>query len=213
MLKRIKNLLHIKTKEAELTSGEKIDNLFDSLNEDIILLHLGEDLADFGQLFCSIIQELREEIKFECGFIIPEVHVLDWEFLQENEFRLYIKNKQIEHGFLIPNEKGIREEFYEILKTSLYENIDKIFTNEIAEKYIDTVQRKNGWLIWNITNILSIVDLKTIMLDIIQKGKSLNNINYIFEQIGNQILTEGKYRDCLIKHNPHVIAKEIVEQL
>ena len=173
MLKRIKNLLHIKTKEAELTSGEKIDNLFDSLNEDIILLHLGEDLAEFEQLFCSIIQKLREEIKFECGFIIPEVHVQDWVLLQENEFRLYIKGKQVKHGFLIPNEKGIREEFYEIFKTLLYENIDRIFTNEIAEKYIDTVQRKNGWLIWNITNVLSIVDLKTIMLDIIQKGKSL----------------------------------------
>ena len=51
------------------------------------------------------------------------------------------------------------------------------------------------------------------MLDIIQKGKSLNNINYIFEQIGEQVLTEGKYRDCSVKHNPHIIAKQIVKQL
>lgn len=213
MLKRIKNLFNFKHKEEPLSVYERIDNLYDNLNQDDILIKIGSDLVPFGEYFSEIISELREEIKDECGFIFPAARILDNSCIQENEFVICIKGKDIKNGFLIPNEKGIKEEFYECLKTIIYDSLEILFTNEVAEKYIDIVQRKNGWLIWNITWTLSIVDIKTIMLDIIQKGKSINNINYIFEQIGEQVLTGGKFRDCLTKHNPHIIAKQIVKQL
>lgn len=214
MLNRIKKLFHLKKHEEETPSVyERIDNLYDELNDDMILIKIGSDLVEHGKFICEIISELREEIKDECGFIFPPTRVRDYDWLQENEFNISINGKEVESGFLIPNEKGIREELYETLKSVIYGSLETLFTNEVAEKYIDTVQRKNGWLIWNITNTLSVIELKTIMLDIIQKGKSINNINYIFEQIGEQILTDGKYKDCLAKHNPHIIAKQIVKQL
>ena len=213
MLKRIKNLFNFTHKEEVLSVYEKINNLYDTLNDDIIVIKIGSDLSPYGDYICDITSDLRKEIKDECGFIFPPVRILDSTYLQENEFVVSIHGTKAANGFLIPNEQGITDEFYETFKTVIYDSVDTLFTSEIAEKYIDTVQKKNGWLIWNLTNSLSIIELKTILLDIIQKGKSINNINYIFEQIGELVLTEGRFKDCFVKYNPHAIAKEIVKQL
>lgn len=212
MLKRIKNLFNRK-KENEVSIDDKIDFLYDGLYSETILVHLGDDLSVFGEEFCNIIHELREEVKEECGFIIPRVHIQDNQVLQENEFRIYIRGNLAECGFLVPNKDGIRDEFYDAFKTVVYEKIGAIFTNEVAERYLDTVQRRNGWLVWNITRILSVPDIKIILSDIINNGKSINDIGYIFEKIGEQILLDGGYQDCFRKHNPHVIAKQIVKTL
>ena len=213
MFTRIINLFKFKQKEETPSVFERIDNLYDALNDDLILVKIGSDLVPHGEYICSIISDLREEIKDECGFIFPPARVLDFDYLQENEYVIKIKGTEVANGFLIPNQDGIKEEFYDTFKTVIYDSLETLFTNEVAEKYIDTVQRRNGWLIWNLTNSLSTIELKTILLDIIQKGKSINNINFIFEQIGAQVLTDGKYRDCLAKHNPHSIAKQIVKLL
>ena len=214
MLKRIKNLFKFKRKEEENHSAyEQINTLYESLNDDAILLKIGEDLVPHGDFVCKIISTVREEIKDECGFILPPVHVCDESYLQENEYILYIKGTEVEHGFLVPTEKGIEEELYDTLKTTVYASLDKLFSNRITEQYLETVRGNNSWLIWNLTCKLSLTEIKTILLDIVQKGKSLNNIDNIFEQMGEQVLTNGKFNDCLVKYNPHIIAEQIVKQL
>ena len=214
MFERIKNLFHKNNTETEPTTCEKIDNLFDSLNEDIIHIKVGEDLTDFGEIICKLIGKLREEIKDECGFIIPEVHITDCNVIQENEFAIYIRGEFCTNGFLVPNEKGINEELYEVLKTFMYDNMNRIFTNEITERYIDTAQRKNGWLIWNITRFLSVVDIRIILSEIINKGKSINDISYVFEKISENLFREGNYTDCYWKKsNPHRIACDVAKDL
>ena len=213
MLKRIKNLFNRK-KENILSINDKIELLYDELGSDTILVHLGDDLTEYGEMFCNIIQELREEVKNECGFIMPNVHIQDNTVLQENEFVIYIRGNFAERGFLIPNEDGIRDEFYDIFKTIIYGKMKAIFTNEVTERYIDTVQKKNGWLIWNITSILSVPDIKTILSDIIDNGKSIKDIGYVFEKIGEEILLNDRYKEFYTKeYNPHNIAKEVIKQL
>ena len=213
MINRIKNWLGLNKNRAELSTYEKIDNLFDSLSEDILNLQIGEDLIPFGDNIINLVSSLREEVKEECGFIIPAVRINDSNCIQENEIIIYIREKKVKSIYVVPNENGIKEEVYETLKTIIYEHIDKIFSNEIAEKYINTVQKNNGWLVWNLTNVIPVTDIKTILIDIINKGKSINNIDYIFEQIGKHVLSEGNYRDFLKKQNPHTIAKQIVKIL
>ena len=214
MLKRIKKLFNLKKENNTLSTDDKIGLLYNELGIDTIQLHVGEDLSVFEEVLCDVIQKLREEIKDECGFIIPNVHIRDNTVLQENEFVIYIRGNFVERGFLIPNEDGIREEFYETLKTTVYGKIKSIFTNEVTERYIDTVQKKNGLLIRNITSILSVPDIKIILSEIIDNGKSINDIGFVFEKIGEEILLNGEYSDILIKkYNPHKIAKEIIKQL
>ena len=211
MLERIKNLFN--RKKEDISVEEKIDNLYNGLYNDIILLNIGEDLSKFNNIFLDTIQKLREEIKEECGFIIPGIPVVYNEALQENEFAVFILVNYAKNGYLIPNEDGIKEEFYDELKTLIYDKMEIIFTNEVAERYIDTVQRKNGWLIWNITRILSVPDIKIILSEIINSGKSINDIGYVFEKIGDKILLNGGYQDCFRQHNPHNIAKEIIKEM
>ena len=213
MLKRIKNLFNRK-KENIQSINDKIELLYDELGSDTILVHLGDDLAEYGEVFCNIIQELREEVKNECGFIMPNVHIQDNTVLQENEFAVYIRGNFAQRGFLIPNENGIKDEFYDTFKTIIYDKIKAIFTNEVTERYIDTVQKKNGWLIWNITSILSVPDIKTILSDIIDNGKSIKDIGFVFEKIGEEILLNDRYKEFYIKkYNPHNIAKEVIKHL
>ena len=213
MINKIRNWFKKNNSQNVLSAYEKIDNLFDSLSEDIIHLQIGSDLVPFGESIVNLVSSLREEIKEECGFIIPPVRINEGAYIQENEIVIYIRQKRIKNIYVIPNEDGIKEEVYETLKTVIYEYLDKIFSNEVAEKYINTVQKNNSWLIWNLTNVIPVTDIKTILVDIINKGKSINNINYIFEQIGKQVLSDGSYRDCLKTRNPHVIARQIAKSL
>ncbi len=200
-------------KEESMSAADEVEGLYGSLNDDILQLVLGADLIALGKNFAEKISEIRKEIKSECGFILPPVRILDNKFIQENEFDIFINGKKIETGFLVPNYAGINEEFYETMKTVIYDNLQYLFTTKVAEKYIDSVQSYNSWLVYNLFLKISIIDLKTIMLDIINQGKSINNVNYILEQIGEHVLGDGKLQDCYTRHNPHLIAKYVAKRL
>ena len=211
MLEKIQNFINKNKHKNSVTTNDKINILFESLDTDIILIKIGSDLVNYGELICRIISHIREEIKDECGFIMPCVKVIDSSFLQENEFKIYIKGHLISTHFVIPNEKGISDEMYNTIKSTVYKHLNCVFTNEIVEKYIDTVQKNNDRLIWNLTNCISVIDIKTILVGIINCGKSINNITNIFEEIGNEILIN---RNKLIKEiNFDKIANNIAKKI
>ena len=212
MLNKIRNLFG-KKNSTNTSAYERIDSLFDTLNDEVIILEIGEDLIEHDSSITEIISCLREQIKEECGFIMPTVSIKHNYVIQENQFNIYIQEKLIEQRFVIPTEDNIKEEVYDSLKTSVYNNLDSVFTNEITEKYINAVKKNNGMLIWNITNILSIIDIKTILSEIIMKGKSINNINYIFEKMGEYILSDGIAQTNGKKYNPHIISQAISRYL
>ena len=107
MLGKLKQIFNIKPKNCGINTPEKIEHLFDSLKEDQIRLEFGSDIVPYGEKVCSIIDGIRNEIKDELGFIMPAVHVLDNQNLQENEYTIKIQDKVLYRGFVIPNEEGI----------------------------------------------------------------------------------------------------------
>lgn len=213
MLNKIKKLFGKKQAQEMVSVSEKIENLFDTLNDEVVVLEIGEDIVEYATSIIETIGSLREQIKSECGFIMPTVAVRENYCIQENEFKIIVQEKLIEQRFVIPTEEEITEEVYDAIKTAVYDNLDSIFTNEIAEKYINTVQKNNCWLIWNLTSLLSVVDIKTILFDIIMMGKSINNINFIFEKIGEYVLSEGISQAIGKKYNPHTISQGISKYL
>jgi len=214
MLKWFEKLLLIKSnKEKVSVCNKTIDDLFDSLNETIIDIRVGSDLVRFDESIFELFWKLREEIKSECGFIIPEVRLREDFSYQENEFGIYVYNQKVHEGFAIPSHDECCDEIYEALKTVIYDNLDKVFTNELAEKYVNTVMKSNNILVWDITNKLSIIDIKTILTEIIMKGKSINNISYIFEKMGEYILSDGICPYSNKKYNPHIISQAISRYL
>lgn len=214
MLERIKNLFRKKQNPVEEPYIEKADDMYDDLKCNILSVKIGDDLTLKQEVIENIFSEIRMEIKNECGFIIPEIQIINDFVLQENQLVFYVRDDEVINEFLIPNEDGIREELYYAAKTAIYNNINKIFTSEIAEKYINTVQMTNSWLVWDLTRYLTVIDLRIIMLDIINNGKSINNIGYVFEKIGEHIFTELNRTDYWYrKYNPHEIAKEVAKLL
>ena len=213
MLNRIKSLFNIRRCVGNLTTNEKIENLFDSLQNEIITIEFGSDLIQFADSAIKLVWDLREQIKDECGFIMPAVKIKNNDIIQENEFRIYVIDKLAETRYVIPTEENLTEELYDGLKTVVYSNLDTVFTIEVTEKYINTVKKKNDLLVWNVMYILSVIDIKTILSDIISYGKSINNINYIFEKIGEQVLSDGIQQCSLKKYNPHTISGAIVKYI
>jgi flagellar biosynthesis component FlhA len=182
-----------------------INNLFESLNSDTIKILVGEDFTPLVNCLIENIGHLREIIKDEYGFIFPAVRILSDFELQENEIQFFINDKFIHKDFIIPTENYIETTFLDTFRNIILDNIDTIFTNNITEKYIDFVQKENSWMIWNLTNSLSIAEIKIILVDLIKNKKSINNINYIFEKICDDIFLENKS----YPRNPHKISERL----
>ena len=64
------------------------------------------------------------------------------------------------------------------------------------EKYIDTVQKQNGWMVWNLTNAMPVWGIKLILVNMLKRDKSIKDINYVFEKICKYAT---KNRDICIK--------------
>ena len=209
MLERLKKIFKIENKKSKKTIYDAIDELFHSLNDDVLRIEVGEDLVPFGEDIINITGCMRNEIKNELGLIIPTVHILDNSLLQENEYKIYVKGKEIYTGYAIPNKMEITNEIYENLKTSVLNNMKNILTNELTEKYIESVRAQNNLLVWDITGAISTSEIRMILSDLLEKGKSIKNISSIFEKISEQIFIYNKFD----YRNPHKISDEIFKQI
>ena len=102
MIEKLKNIFRLKhTTDVEQSAEEKLDELFSSLNSDIITLLVGNDFVEYGDSILDYVNEVREEIKNKTGFIYPLVHILSSETLQENELVFKVREKQVFQKFII----------------------------------------------------------------------------------------------------------------
>ena len=193
MFEKIKNILKKQNQEYIKTIEEQIDEAFDSLNTEIITLKIGEDLVSFNKNIIEEIAILRENIRNMSGFILPSVRIIDNKELQENQFIIEIRGEKMLENFIIPNLKTVKKEIYQALYHTCTNNIDKVFSMEICEKYINFVQRKNSWLVWDISKQLNAYEIREILINILKNKKPIFDIVYIFEQIEKELL-EDKYR-------------------
>lgn len=194
MLEKIKQILHINKPEViSPTIQDQIDGMFNDLTSESLRFYIGSDLIEYCAAINSAIGELREEIKDECGFIFPVVRVTANDELQENECQLLICEKVVATDFVIPKEEEVKLSIGKLLRKGIDSNLSTIFSNEIVEKYIDFVQKNNGWLVWNVTSRLSTVEIKEILMDILESKKSISNISYIFEKIAAELFLDGRY--------------------
>lgn len=194
MLEKIKQILHINKPEITYpTVHEQIDEMFNDLTSESLKFYIGSDLIGHHAAISSAIAKLREKIKEECGFVFPAVRVTSKNELQENECQLLVCKKVVATDFVIPKEEEVKSSIDKLLREGIDSNLRTIFSNEIVEKYIDFVQKNNGWLVWNITSRLSTVEIKEILVDILESKKSISEISYIFEKIAEELFLEGRY--------------------
>lgn len=211
MLDKLKQLFNLKTTtEVTPTVEEKIEEAFNSLGEDVVRLEFGEDVTAFSYLILEKINEFRENLKLDTGFIFPPVHVLQNDDLQENEIVFYVRGKETEHEFLIPNKETVDKYIPETLTRLFETNIDEIFTMEYLERYINKVQSINSWLVWDISKQLGAYEIKTILVNVLKQKKSIADINRVFEKI-DECLAEN--RDFCHVWKPEIVSKRICKEI
>lgn len=210
MMKLFKNLLKFNIGKKQESVYDKINDLFDSLETDEICITIGEDLLPFADKISGKIWDLRNKLKDKTGLIIPAVRILDDFNLQENEFEIKLMGEKVFNGYTVPTEDYATNEITRSLEKVCMENIEKVLTNETVEKYIDTVQRNNGWLIWYLARIIPTTGIKVILAELIRSGKPINNITYIFEKICEQATKSG---DIYSIPDAHKIAEKLKLEL
>lgn len=206
MIEKIRNLLKFNRKSKEKTVQDEIDEMFDSLGVDALKITIGEDLVPFGNDLVASIKDLRKKIKSDTGLIIPQVRILDDSELQENEYKITIQEKTVFTGFTVPKEDYAVNEITTNLEKECIKNVELVLSNELTEKYMETVQRTNGLLVYYLSRLFPPTGIKIILTDLIKNGKSINNINYIFEKIC-EVAT--KDQDIYKIRDARKIAKEI----
>ena len=206
MLEKIKQLLKLNRKKPVESVEDQINDMFKSLSVDELRIIVGEDLIGIAPAICQRIQELRKKIKEEKGFIMPAVRIIDDFDLQENEYQIQVKNKTVFTGYTVPKETYACDEISKNMEISCMENLDLVFTNEITEKYINAVQSRNGWLVWNVSHLIPVTGIKVILVNLLKNGKSINDITYIFEKICEAATKE---KDWCSMRDPYKIAKAI----
>lgn len=212
MLDKLKKIFNFNQAAEEIKPSveEKIEEAFNSLGEDVVRIEFGDDIAEFSDMLLSKIDEVRDNLKSETGFIFPPVHLLQKDDLQENEIVFFVRGKEVEHEFLIPNEESVEKYIYDTLLQVFEDYIDEIFTMEYVEKYITKVQQTNCWLVWSISNQLRAYEIKTILVNLIKEKKSIADINFVFEKI-DECLSEN--RDCCHVWKADVVSKRISKEI
>lgn len=209
MWKKLQEIFNIgKDEVVEVSSEDRFGALFKTLSCDVIRVEVGEDIVPFAENhIVDMIWKLRKAIKDKNGFIIPLVRVIDNEDLQENEYLIKVRDKVVYQGFVIPTGEDIEEDVRISLEQVCEDYLEEIFTNEIAEKYIDQVQaNNNGWLIWNITNVLRVTDIRLILVALLRDGKSIKDIDYVFDKIGESL---SEYR-CPYDINSQAVVRSVL---
>lgn len=206
MIEKIKNILKFNRNSKTKNVQDEIDEMFDTLGVDALKITVGEDLVPFAQDLVASIKDLRKKIKSNTGLIIPQVRILDNTELQENEYKISIQGKTVFTGFTVPKEDYAVNEITTNLEKECFKNVELVLSNELTEKYMETVQRTNGWLVCYLSRLIPPTGIKIILSDLIKNGKSINNINYIFEKIC-EVAT--KDQDIYKIRDARKIAKEV----
>ena len=210
MIEKLKNFLKLNKKNTPKDVYAKIDELYNSLGSDDICIQLGADLCPFAEGFCERIHDVRQKLKDETGLIIPPVRLNDNCDLQENEYRIIIRNFEAFSGFTVPKADYASNEIMRSLEHICIEHVDKVMTNEMVEKYMDKVHKNNGWMMCYLSRLIPSTGIKVILTDLIKNGKSINDIDYIFEKICEQAT---KNRDIYTIPDAHKIAETLKIEL
>ena len=172
-----------KKEEVKVDVNAVISSLYSKLEEDVVKIEIGLDLLPFIDDILQFCSDFRLKTFFKTGFILPPVHFVDSDSIQENEYRVYVQGLLIKTGFVVFTKDEILKEFSTVFDY-LYENeLDEIFTNEATENYLKKVEEKNYRLSQEITNFYDMHDIKQIFVNLLKNNKSIKNISSIVEKI------------------------------
>ncbi len=185
--------------------------LFDEIDEETLCLEFGNDILLFHNDISEKLMDLRRQIMNKTGFIFPLTRFLHNMDLQENQYVIKIMGKTVYEGYVIPNAKDATEEIIKNLEKIILNNFDTLLTNNTVENYLNHIEDSNPRLVCNTIRYLTLGDIKKILVEILNEGKSIKNITYIFEKINENMVNHDGVQ--YIPQNPVKIANKICHNI
>jgi flagellar biosynthesis protein FlhA len=213
ILKRLNELNTLKSKFSELLSPS---NMYKRINQDILKISVSQELSELvdnekdGDLIAESIK-LRQKLTDDLGYVIPRIHFLISDELNENEYSISVRNLKTVKGTAYP---GYRRLF--IGQSNLgkapedaIEDVDPISGKEVF--WLETEKTKHFWdnglsasqvitshlnhivckyvdeiLSYNdIINYIALLGEENAFLadDLIQGGMSIKDLRYVFVEL------------------------------
>lgn len=128
------------------------------------------------------IQQIREELAKEYGYLLPVVRMKDSTNLEYNQYQISIYDRVV-----IDNKIECLEEFkffevYEVLKRVAMEQYDSIINRQIVKNLIDNVACQYPAVVEKlIPEKVSYSMIQQILIGVIKQGKSIRNLLKIIE--------------------------------
>ena len=130
MIGMLKNLLHLKKpKTPQKSIDERISDLYDSLQVDVLAVAFGDDILPYAQNIVNGIGKFRIKLKDQSGFIIPPIRVINDKSLQENEIHILVRGHVVYSDFAVPTKEYVLKSIMTNLSSIATKNVSDIFSN------------------------------------------------------------------------------------
>ena len=216
--KLIKHPIIFRKQLKEYKDEKKLDiyhsnRMYERLGCNVIMIGLGSELSqeiginsvDDNNLF-PFLAFFRQKMVDDLGYIIPNIKIMNESNLKPYEYRILIRNRVICNNLLSENilkDTQIKEIITNLQKTCI-SYAPQIMSKADVIKLIELVRSQDPTLVNDLVPILlSPIDIKHVLVKLIQDQISIKDIIYIFELLNDyarytndvDILTEQLKRD------------------
>lgn len=199
-LKDLFSFSFISSKEKAMQKAEQEMNdlinpnkMYEKLGVDVLCLRLGSHIIfladpDAENKLLPKIASFRVRMAEKLGYIIPNVRIQDDPLLNENEYQILVRGKEVFRAELTSENicnfdiQPILSELEEVCIKYVHQIMEK--TNIL--KIMELVRAENPTLVNDLVPLfISATDLKTIFANLISKRISVKDVIYIFEILNN----------------------------
>ena len=197
--------------KQEIRDLSNPNRMYERLGCDIINICVGSALLhiidpDKGGCLLPSIAACREKMTDSLGYIIPNMRIMDSSLIEPDGYCMRIRHREVYKNILskdLSDDEKINDIITNLQKMCI-KYAPQIITKAYIIKLIELVRAQDPTLVNDLVPILlSAIDIKLIIIKLIQEQISIRDILYIFELLNDyarftnnvDILTEQLKRD------------------
>lgn len=165
------------------------NSLYQRLGVDVLGFQMGSALVDLcdpdkENVLLPEVALLRKNLTDELGYIIPNIKVKYCETFEPYECAIFIRGVRRETFYINPGDKDIGKTMISHIRKACIKYANDIITKMDVLKLIELVRTENPTLTNDlIPKLISAIDFRRIMVNLIKEEVSIKDIILIFERL------------------------------
>ncbi len=175
--------------KQDILNATNPNTMYERLGVDIISMQTGLALVpicdpDAKNKLLPAIAKLRKTLTDELGYIIPNVRAMDNKKLKPNECKIYIRGA-LRDSFMVDIQKANAHEFIiKHLRKCCIKYVNDIFSKTDVLKLVELTRSQDPTLVNDlIPELISAIDFRRIMVNLIREEVPVKDIILIFERL------------------------------